>query len=149
MNIHPLTFELVPRTSWCDNVRSQVSSKVWDKLRAEVYANYDGKCGVCGKVPKKLEAHEIWEYNDETGLQKLVGMIALCSMCHRCKHIGLTELLASQGKIKIVAVMAHYCRVNKCDNAQFMRDRNAAFELWAQRSQRSWTVDISWLENYG
>jgi hypothetical protein len=144
-----LTMEIVPRSSWGDNVRSHVSTKTWDKLRTAAYAAYEHKCGVCGKGHKKLEAHEIWDYNDETGVQKLVGMIALCSMCHRCKHIGLTELLASKGKIKIVAVMAHYCRVNKCDNAQFMRDRNAAFELWAQRSQRSWTVDISWLENYG
>jgi len=142
MNV--LNFELVPRTSWCDNVRTQVKPKVWDAIRKDVYAEYGHKCGICSRKTR-LEAHEIWDYDDSIGAQVLRGMIALCPMCHRCKHIGLTEVLATQGKLKIDSIVAHYCRVNKCDKPTFMKDRNAAFELWAERSKRSWEVDISYI----
>ena len=43
-----LTIELVPKTSWYSNVRSNVSRSQWDKLRKKCYLNADYKCEVCG-----------------------------------------------------------------------------------------------------
>jgi hypothetical protein len=34
-----------------------------------------------------LECHEEWDYDDETHVQKLTGLIALCGRCHRVKHL--------------------------------------------------------------
>ncbi len=43
-----LTIELVPTTSWYDNLRKVIPISEWDKLRKRVYAQYGHRCGVCG-----------------------------------------------------------------------------------------------------
>jgi hypothetical protein len=142
-----LTIELVPRSSWCDNVRSQVSRSEWDRLRKLVYAEYQHRCGIC-KAKGRLAAHEIWEYNDETAQQTLKGMIALCDLCHHIKHLGLAEILASQGKLNLESFISHYCRVNRCSVQDFVEHRESAFEQWIKRSAHPWKVDVSALERY-
>ena len=141
-----LEIELVPASSWYDNVRSAVSSQEWDVIRYEAYAKYNNQCGICGSQSKRLEAHEIWTYDDDKQTQTLEGIIALCSLCHRVKHIGLTELLASQGKLNLDSVVKHFCRVNDCDYEVYIDHRNEAFAIWDHRSSLPWAVDISWLE---
>ena len=63
---HPkLSVELVPSTSWYSNVRSNVTRRVWDKIRKDVYRNADYQCEVCHKVRKRrIECHEIWESDE-------------------------------------------------------------------------------------
>ena len=75
-----LTIELVPSTSWFNNVRSQVSAQEWDIIRHIVYAKANNICEICGGKGNKhaVECHEIWEYDDKEHIQKLIGMIALC-----------------------------------------------------------------------
>jgi hypothetical protein len=36
-----------------------------------------------------VECHEIWEYNDEDKIQKLIGLISLCPICHLTKNISV------------------------------------------------------------
>ena len=57
-----LTIELVPKTAWYKNVRSEVSKDRWDELRKECYRNANYKCEVCGGTGPKwpVECHEIW-----------------------------------------------------------------------------------------
>lgn len=142
-----LEIELIPRTSYFDNVRSAVPTREWDQIRTAAYARYNHACGICGKNPKRLEAHEIWEFDEAKRTQKLVGIIALCTLCHRVKHLGLTEMLALQGKVSIQAVLTHFCRVNKCSKEEFLRHREEKFLEWEVRSHGPWQVDISWLES--
>ena len=144
---NPLVIELVPQSSWCDNVRSQVSRSDWDRLRKLVYAEYHHRCGICN-AKGRLAAHEIWDYNDETAQQTLTGMIALCDLCHHIKHLGLAEILASQGKLNLKRLIAHYCHVNHCSVHDFIEHREAAFEQWNRRSAHPWNVNIAALERY-
>ena len=64
-----LTIELVPQSSWGNNLRSEanLSKGQWDKLRKESYRKANYKCEICGeKGPKwPVECHEIWHYDDE------------------------------------------------------------------------------------
>ena len=142
-----LAIELVPSSSWYDNVRSRVTRAEWDRIRRKVYAEYGHECGIC-HAKGRLAAHELWEYDDESRSQRLTGMIALCDLCHHVKHIGFAEVLASQGRLDIKRVVAHYCRVNGCTAQEFMQDRNAAFSLWSARSEHPWDVDVSKLAEY-
>ncbi len=140
-----LAFELVPRSSWCDNVRSKFTRAEWDKLRKQVYADYNHRCGICG-ASGRLAAHEIWRYDDQSHLQQLTGMIALCDLCHHVKHIGFAEVLASQGKLNLKRVIDHYCKINKCTLSDFDLHLQEAFRIWEKRSSHPWQVDISILE---
>jgi len=45
-----LTIELVPKTSWCDNVRARVSKERWDELRTDCYKKAHNKCEICGST---------------------------------------------------------------------------------------------------
>lgn len=100
LNNIPLTVELVPKTSWYSNMRSIVPNYVWATIRKDVYAKYDYRCGIC-KSQGVLHCHEIWRYDDANHIQYLDGFIALCELCHYCKHIGHTQVLANRGKLKI------------------------------------------------
>lgn len=98
MNNLKLTIELVPSTDFYSNVRSNVTQKEWDVIRKKSYERASNKCEICGDagtnqgVKHKVECHEIWEYNDESHIQKLIGLISLCPNCHKTKHAGLAQI---------------------------------------------------------
>lgn len=136
-----LKIELVPSTSWYDNLRKQISKNNWDKIRKQVYSNYNHKCGICG-INGRLNYHEIWEYDDKKHIQKLIGFIALCDLCHHVKHIGLAGILASEGKLDYEKVVAHFMNVNNCDRKLFEQHHKEAFAQWRERSTHERQVDL-------
>jgi predicted restriction endonuclease len=54
-----LTIELVPRTSWCDNMRTVVRRQTWDEIRKAAYRASDYRCAICGGTGQ-LSCHEHW-----------------------------------------------------------------------------------------
>lgn len=140
-----LTIELVPSTSWGDNVRSQVSPTVWRKLRQKCIEEAGGVCEICGGVgPKgRLDCHEKWHYDDKHKTQTLKGLFCLCPACHRVKHMGHT-LSIGLGN----SAMSHLCKVNSITMDEARRYVEAAFELWHSRSRHPWRVDTTFLKDY-
>ncbi len=136
-----LKIELVPSTSWYDNLRKYTLKDDWDKIRKKAYANYGYRCGICG-AEGRLNCHEIWEYNDKKHIQRLVGFIALCNMCHHVKHIGLAGILANEGKLDYEKVVEHFIKINNCDRDTFEKHREKAFDDWRERSSHEWQVDL-------
>lgn len=141
-----LTIELVPETSWYNNVRAIVTKSQWDKLRAAVYSQAYDLCEICGgQGPKHpVECHEVWLYDDKRCIQTLERMIALCPACHQVKHFGLAEV---QGKGD--QALKHFMKVNNLSKTKAEELIKAAFIKWADRSKKPWVVDISNLSNYG
>ena len=141
-----LTIELVPSTTWGENLRSMLSKSEWDRIRKSVYEKAKNKCEICGGVGPKwpVECHEIWQYEEESKTQFLRGFIALCPKCHQVKHMGRTM---SIGKGK--QATQHLARVNgwSIQDAQYYIE--VMFEIWHRRSQENWTLDISWLKDNG
>lgn len=140
-----LTIELVPRTSWFNNVRSHVTKKQWDVLRNDCYVKAHNKCEICGKRGEEwpVECHEVWEYNDKKHIQKLIRLIALCPACHEVKHIGLAEL-----KGNLDRAIFHLRFVNKITLSEAKQLIKDAFIKWNQRSEQEWKVDISYLDKF-
>ena len=140
-----LSIELVPSTSWFDNVRSAVSKSEWDLIRKQVYKEANNICQICGDVGHKhpVECHEIWEYDDQNYIQKLSGMIALCPKCHMVKHIGLASI---KGNLDVA--IAHLKKVNKISKKEAEQYIAKCFDLWSKRSLHSWSVDLSYLSKY-
>lgn len=139
-----LTIELVPRTCWFSNVRSCVSKKDWDKLRKKSYQNAGYKCEICGGKGSRhpVECHEIWNYDDKHKIQKLERMIALCPSCHEVKHIGYASV---RGRYDVA--IRHLAKVNGWTEEQADNYAQIAFNIWKERSDWQWTLDLSFLDD--
>lgn len=135
--------ELVPNTAWCKNLRSDLPKSQWDKLRRAAYAKAGHKCEICGGVGKRhpVECHEVWEYDDEKGIQKLKKVEAICPACHEVKHIGLAGVRGRHNQ-----AIAHMCKVNKIDTAKADKIVLGAMQQWSMRSERQWECDKTLLD---
>ncbi len=139
-----LNFELVPDSCWYSNLRSILKPKQWDIVRKEAYARANGKCMICGRPVKRLEAHERWSYNEQTCVQKLEDVIAICHSCHSVIHIGRTQLMGEEDK-----AIAHFQRVNKCSYADYIKALGEANRVHQRRNQvAEWKIDLSYLEKF-
>jgi hypothetical protein len=141
-----LKIELVPSTSWYNNLRNYMSKDDWDKIRKQTYAKYNYRCGICGGKGR-LNCHEVWEYDDKNNIQKLVDFIALCDLCHHVKHIGFVSILARRGELDYEEVVNHFMKVNGCDRATFEKYRRKVFTKWRERSMHKWEMDLGEYEN--
>lgn len=151
-----LTVELVPATSWGHNVRSEVSSSQWKKIREKCVEDAGEQCEICGAnsqrkssgsvFPKRrmrLDCHEIWKYDDLSHTQTLMGFIALCPPCHRVKHLGHTISIGLGDR-----AFSHLKKVNGLSPNEVLEYVEHVFAQWETRSAHPWTVDISFLEGY-
>jgi len=142
-----LTVELVPKTCWFSNIRSTVTVSEWNKIRFMSYKFADNKCEICQSTGKaqgyknNVECHEIWDYNDETHIQKLVGLISLCVRCHQVKHIGRAIAMG-----KVDEVFNHLAKVNKWTAEDIDKHIKESFKLHKERSRHKWELDISLIE---
>lgn len=138
-----LTIEMVPSSAWQNNLHHVLPKKMWNDIRKKVYMKHDGKCAICQKTPKKLHAHEVWAYDDEKHLQILKNIIPVCSLCHLVKHPGFASVNEARGGAPMVAVIAHFCRVNKVDREVFQKHYEEELEKYEERSRYEWTMDVS------
>lgn len=138
-----LKISLVPRTSWFTNLRSILSNKDWDLVRKDVYAKANYRCEICqGQGPKHpVECHERWSYNEDTGVQKLVGLIALCPACHEVKHIGLAQV---RGRYQ--QALSHLMKINGWTKQKAEHYVQKCWARWVRRSQQQWELDVSFID---
>lgn len=148
MNLR-LTCELIPKTCFYSNVRSNVSKNEWDRIRKKSYKQYKNVCGICGDNGKNqgynhaVECHEIFEYDDVNKIQKLTELISLCPRCHLVKHSGLAQI---NGETDIV--IAQLMKVNDMTKKEAEDYLKSCFDTWRERSEHNWNLDIKFLEEY-
>ena len=133
---HPrLVIELVPRSCFFSNLRSNLSKKDWEKLRLLTIQNAGDRCEICGSRGGgySLECHEIWSYDDATNVQALTGLVALCNACHRAKHMALARKMGWDG-----AAEDHLMRVNGWNRLTLESYLNEAFSIFEARSLQEW-----------
>jgi 5-methylcytosine-specific restriction endonuclease McrA len=146
---YKLTIELVPRTCWYSNVRSNVTKNEWDVIRKKSYEHANHVCEICGDVGTNqgvrhnVECHEIWDYNDETKEQTLLGLISLCPYCHKSKHVGLAQI---NGELHIV--VNQLMKVNDITEDEALNYINKSFDIWSKRSNFEWKLNTDYLKEY-
>jgi len=141
---YKLNFELVPDGCWKSNLRNILSKEQWDFLKADAKERSNGKCAICGRQTKALDAHEVWEYDEKKGVQKLKDIIAVCKDCHSVIHIGLTQLKGDAERAE-----NHFMAVNNCSYVQMRRAMGEANLLHQRLNKISeWALDISYLKKY-
>jgi hypothetical protein len=138
-----LGINLIPKNSWYDNLRSRFTKDQWDILRKDCYRKAGYICEICTGNGKDqgfnwpVECHEVWDFSKK-GVQKLVRLIALCPMCHKCQHPGLAQI---QGFYE--RVLEHYSRVNQISLIESVKDYVKAFKEWEKRNKIEWNLDIT------
>lgn len=140
MKRYKLDFQLVPDGCWHTNLRSALPQEVWDRLRRAAYARAGGRCSICG-ARGRLEAHEVWSYDDTAHIQKLEDVIAVCPACHAVIHIGRTALLGKEPQAQ-----EHFMKVNGCTQSEYHAALGEANRVHAERSRHEWLTDISKLK---
>ena len=142
--MYKLNFELVPEGCWYSNLRTLLSKKQWDFLRADAKARAKGKCSICGKKTDRLEAHERWIYDAKAGVQKLKDIVAVCKDCHSVIHIGRTTLMGNEERAE-----KHYMKVNNCSYAEYRKELGKANEIHQKlNAVAEWKLDLSWLKRF-
>ena len=137
-----LELHLIPRSSFGSNLRNQLGRK-WDTLSKKIRSERGFKCDLCRASKKKTHLHEVWEYNEETKIQKLIGFECVCENCHSVHHWGYSEI---QNK-NMEFLINHACHVNSCKKKEFEKHIEEASEIWRRRSNIKWTLNID-LMNY-
>jgi 5-methylcytosine-specific restriction endonuclease McrA len=138
-----LTVELIPKTCHYSNVRTSIKSSDWDKIRLYIYEKAQYKCEICGDTGLKqgykhsVECHEIWKYNDKKKIQKLIGFMALCPLCHQVKHAGRSMAMGKQNQL-----IQRIRKINQWDQSRVDQYLAESFEVNKERSTHEWALDL-------
>lgn len=137
-----LYIDLVPSTTWYSNLYKFLKKKDWDIVRHHIYEKSNHKCEICDGIGKngRVDAHERWEYDDIKHIQKLKEISCLCPACHRATHLGFAEASGFGATAK-----RHLKWINKWSRHDTTKHVNNAFNIWDERSNHEWLVDVTWL----
>jgi hypothetical protein len=138
-----LTIELIPKTSFYNNLRSIVTGAEWEFIRQGTIKNANNICEVCGgkSINRGLDCHEVWSFNDISHVQKLEKVIALCEKCHEVKHIGLAQVKGNFSRAR-----KHFKEINNLSELATEDLIVEAFTTWETRSKHKWQLDITILK---
>lgn len=145
-----ITIEMVPFEMHGYNVRSRLNDYQWKQIchvinkEANPSGNY--KCVVCGENGRlqgfnhPVECHEVWDYDSFHRTQRLVGILSLCPMCHKVKHIGLADKQGYGGRAK-----QHIAKHNKWTMATVDKYIRQAKKNVKRKSGKRWVLDLTYL----
>ncbi|WP_404469249.1 hypothetical protein [Sutcliffiella horikoshii] len=131
-----LNIELIPRTAIGQNLRANPE---WEIIRKKVYNIYNSQCQICSKKDSLLDAHEVWEWDEENHIQILINIIGICRLCHDTIHFDIAEKNGKATEAK-----DHYIKVNNCDYKEFEQKLVEARAVYRRRSRiNKWELDTS------
>jgi hypothetical protein len=140
-----LPIEVVPTSSHYNNLRKMLKQYQWTKLRKIIIPPLDNKCIICGgqSYNRQLDLHEVWEYDCNTGIQKLIDLQGLCTSCHNVKHYYLSSM---RGNYDIVSKRLK--EINNFSDKELIEYELFINNLFKKRSLIDWKLDVSLIENY-
>ncbi|MCS7092504.1 MAG: HNH endonuclease [Patescibacteria group bacterium] len=141
-----LTIEMVPASTWGNNLRKIIKPKLWEEIKKAVFAKSKGQCAVCKQKSKKLHAHEVWRYDDKEKLQILKDIVPLCTLCHMVKHMGFAGVISQKSKLSQEKLISHFCKVNNVTRQAFQKHYASEIKRFEERSKYEWQVKVPFLE---
>ncbi len=113
---------------------------IWDRVRKKTYADAKHCCEICGVHPDRLDCHEVWDYDDDNHVQRLVRLIALCPLCHGVKHFARSRIYRTKEQIEELA--RHFMTVNDCGPRTLVDHYDSEMAKWKARSAHAeWKAD--------
>lgn len=131
---------------WEQKLLTQYPIRLWERLCKKTVSNAKGLCEVCriqSEAPLKCSAQ--WKFVDETKVQKLAGLVALCPTCYAVEQV--TDDLKLLGvQEEVLKVLTHLSQVNGWPQQQAKEHLIQALQKHKERSKYNWTLDLSWLD---
>lgn len=112
-----LAIEPRPISTWGVTLANLLPREEWDKLRTQCYREADYSCEVCGADGVKLNAHEVWTFDDRQLIQRLVALECCCELCHAVHHFGRSTQVYSKSYQR--QLIKHWCEVNNLTEKDF------------------------------
>ena len=145
-----ITIEMVPYEMHGYNVRSRLNDYQWKQVcqvvNKEANPNGNYKCVICGETGRlqgfthPVECHEVWEYDSFHRTQKLIGILSLCPLCHKVKHIGLADKQGYGTRAR-----QHMAKHNHWSKSQVQKHINSSKKTVKRRSGKRWKLDLTYL----
>ena len=122
---HKLELALVPSVLWGRSLAHHLAN--WGEVKAKVCEC--GQCALCDTKTDKLDAHEVWEYHDDTHIVDLADIIPVCDNCHSVLHYGYSQIHGKEQQ-----AFAWYCKVNNLTPQQANTAIRMTYIEWEMRS---------------
>lgn len=121
---------LVPGSSWGQSLAKMLPRSVWNTIRSREVKRANYHCEVCGcEMNKGLHCHELWEYDEQSYVQRLVGYAVLCPQCHEVFHFGRANAIG-----RAEEALAWAAKVSGKDRVEIIRELDKVFDDWERRS---------------
>lgn len=138
--------ELVPKPLWGVSAYTLLrGTPTWKHIREAALREAGHRCAVCGSAgppagftDRRLYCHEVWSYDDRTGVATLEGFRMLCSGCNAVVHLGRTSAVGQRQQ-----ALVHLSRVNRTSEPVAVRIADRAMQVWQRRSGRDWKITVS------
>ncbi len=135
----PNVVDLIPSTSWFASLANMLTPAAWGVLRDECIEAVGG-CEDCG-TDINLECHEMWSYDEGTGVQKLERLRSVCGFCHETYHLGLASV-----RKRYSIAFNRLALINRITDHERSEFDARIFEKYTRRSQIEWLLDLGLLE---
>lgn len=143
--------ELLPAQMHGFNVRSRLHPLQWQQICQVVHREANqgrsyylcqqcGESGLLQGFTHPVECHEVWKFNKLTRTQKLAGLLSLCPLCHKVKHMGLAS---SQGYGD--RAFEHMRKNNGWTDMEAEIYMEEALAECKRRRGRPWKLDLTYL----
>lgn len=112
---YPIYFQLIPPRAFGQKVKTVVGDYTWQKISKKVREDANYTCAYCGEYhPEKwgTDAHEEWDWDFETGTQKLKAIKCVCKKCHMTVHPGANKYF---DRFDFEDIIKNFCKINKCE----------------------------------
>jgi len=141
VTIGPYYIELVPEGSW-EKTPSQLARRQqtfkarWEAIKRRELERADFRCEIC-RADGLLECTEMWSFDDDNHVQKLVGYKVVCPGCLSILRINRTVQLGD-----LEMALSHFMRVTGFSEDDLKAATSAALNIWKRRSQQNWRLDL-------
>lgn len=155
-------FDLVPTTAQGSTLRTLLSRRQWNRIRWQSREEAGDTCELCGRRGRRvegvrsvgvLEGHELWSYDDERKIQRLVSVQTVCPDCHQALHWQHENppdpATSNRYHLGPALAMVEIIVRSGWDRTGLDEHHSRVIELWRVRSGSLWTLDTVAAERYG
>lgn len=139
----PLRVETVPASSWAASLHNLLDGETWTRIEREALEAGGGVCELCGSGFGRQECHEVWAYHApeltyQPGIQRLEGLMCLCTDCHEIFHPGLAVARGHRNEI-----IRRLCLLNAWSEDEYRRYAEWGNALAKARAALEWELDLT------
>lgn len=139
-----LTVDMVPRETRGKTLQALLPAREWQRIRDQTFELYGKRCWTCGYWKRWMECHEVWEFDEEAGAQRLLDVIPLCRACHGVKHWVTRLKYCRNVDLTFPRMIRHFLAINQITPEEARAHLREMWETQQRRDSRKWRLELKW-----